>query len=481
MLFSSITFLYFFLPLVIFLYFFVPQKGRNLVLFVMSIIFYAWGEPVYVVLMLAQIGVSYVLVWLMDRFRQTRAAGIFYILSVLLPFAALFYFKYFNFFMETVFHRKTAAIALPVGISFYTFQIVSYCIDVYHRSVRRQKNFITYAAYVTLFPQLVAGPIVRYSEIEQTLVRGTGFSDMHVNFEKGAVRFAVGLGKKVLIANVLGEFVSEITSLGQRNVVLSWAYAIAVSLQIYFDFSGYSDMAIGLGSILGFGFPENFRYPFIAKSVSEFWRRWHITLGAWFRDYVYIPMGGNRVSMARWIFNILVVWLFTGLWHGAGWNFIVWGLLFAALLVFEKGAGRLCAGRQIIPKYVSYAVRHLYLVMIVLISFLIFHNSTLNDAAADILALFGCGDRIAITAQQTDLLIWRYLLGNRVVILAVGLIGATPVPLWLWTKLQEYFRKNKAGTAAIHIARGILTIGLLILCTAYLIDGSFNPFLYFRF
>lgn len=481
MLFSSITFLYFFLPMVIFLYFFVPQKGRNLVLFTVSVLFYAWGEPVYVLLMLAQIAISYVLVWLMDRFRQKRAAGIFYILSVLLPFAALFYFKYFNFFMSTVFHVSTKAILLPVGISFYTFQIVSYCIDVYHRRVKRQKNFITYAAYVTLFPQLVAGPIVRYSEIEQTLIKGTGFSDMHVNFERGAVRFVIGLGKKVLIANVLGEFVTEVMALGERNLALSWAYAIAVSLQIYFDFSGYSDMAIGLGSILGFQFPENFRYPFIAESVSEFWRRWHITLGAWFRDYVYIPMGGNRVGMVRWIWNILVVWLFTGLWHGAGWNFIVWGLLFAVLLVFEKAIGRLCAKKQFLPRLLSCVIRHMYLVMAVLISFLIFHNESLAGAADDIQALFMRGGYISADAPQMDLTVWAYLLKNRIIILMIGLIGATPAPLWLWTKVQERLRVNKAGTAAVHVLRGILTVGLLILCTAYLIDGSFNPFLYFRF
>ncbi len=321
MLFSSITFLYFFLPATIFLYFASPQKGRNLVLLVMSLLFYAWGEPVYVLLMLAQIAVSYALLWLVDRYRERRAGGIFYILSVLLPFMALFYFKYFNFFMDTVFGIRTKTIALPIGISFYTFQIASYCVDVYRGRVERQKNIVTYAAYVTLFPQLVAGPIVRYSEIERTLTRGAELSHIRMNFGNGMVRFAVGLGKKVLIANVAGEFVSEIAALGQRDILLSWAYAAAVAIQIYFDFSGYSDMAIGLGSMLGFDFPENFRYPFISRSVSEFWRRWHITLGAWFRDYVYIPMGGNRVSMPRWIGNVLVVWLFTGLWHGAGWNF----------------------------------------------------------------------------------------------------------------------------------------------------------------
>lgn len=481
MLFSSITFLYFFLPATIFLYFVSPQKSRNFVLFVMSMLFYAWGEPVYVLLMLVQIAVSYVLMWLVDRFRERRAARIVYILSVLLPFMALFYFKYFNFFMNTVFGLKTSAVALPIGISFYTFQIVSYCVDVYHRRVERQKNIVTYAAYVTLFPQLVAGPIVRYSEIGQTLTHGADFSDMRADFGGGMVRFAIGLGKKVLIANVAGEFVSDIAMLGHRNVLLSWAYAAAVALQIYFDFSGYSDMAIGLGSMLGFHFPENFRYPFISRSVSEFWRRWHITLGAWFRDYVYIPMGGSRVGRIRWIVNVLVVWLFTGLWHGAGWNFIVWGLLFAALLVIEKGVGKLYDRKRFLPEMALKGIQHAYVVIVVLVSFLVFHNDSLSGALADIQALFACGSHIARDASDAQAAVFSYLMRNRVVILAVGLIGSTPLPLWVWTKLRERMQAGETGDRVISALKGVLTAGLLVLCTAYLIDGSFNPFLYFRF
>lgn len=481
MLFSSITFLYFFLPATIFLYFAVPQKGRNIVLLVMSLLFYAWGEPVYVLLMLVQIVVSYVLLWLVDRFRERRAARIVYILSVLLPFMALFYFKYFHFFMNTVFGMKTKAIALPIGISFYTFQIVSYCADVYHQRVERQKNVITYAAYVTLFPQLVAGPIVRYSEIEQTLEHGADFSKVRENFGSGVMRFAVGLGKKVLIANVIGEFVLDVAMLDHRNVLLSWAYAVAVALQIYFDFSGYSDMAIGLGSMLGFHFPENFRYPFISRSVSEFWRRWHITLGAWFRDYVYIPMGGNRVRMARWIVNVLVVWLFTGLWHGAGWNFIVWGLLFAVLLVFEKGIRKLYHKKRFLPEMVVNGIQHLYIVVVVLMSFLVFHNDSLSGALADIQALFSCGDHIAHDVSDAQAAVFSYFMRNRVVILCAGLIGATPVPVWLWTKMRERLQTSAAGNRAVCALEMMLTVGLFVLCTAYLIDGSFNPFLYFRF
>ena len=481
MIFSSITFLYFFLPATIFLYFASPQKGRNVVLLVMSLLFYAWGEPVYVLLMVAQIVVSYVLLWLVDRFRERRAAGIFYILSVLLPFAALFYFKYFNFFMNTVFGFKTRTIALPVGISFYTFQIASYCVDVYRGRVERQKNIVTYAADVTLFPQLVAGPIVRYSEIEKTLTRGVNLSNICAQFGGGLVRFAVGLGKKVLIANVAGEFVAEVAALGQRNLLLSWAYAAAVALQIYFDFSGYSDMAIGMGSMLGFDFPENFRYPFISRSVSEFWRRWHITLGAWFRDYVYIPMGGNRVSSVRWIWNILVVWLFTGLWHGAGWNFIVWGLMFAALLVFEKGIGRLYDRRRFLPELVLTVIRHVYVVIIILVSFLVFHNDSLSGAWADIQALLGAGSCIAHGVDSTQMAVYSYVMRNRVVLLGVALVGSTPIPVWLWKKLRERLQTVPAGDGIVHALRAVVTLGLLVLCTAYLIDGSFNPFLYFRF
>lgn len=481
MLFSSITFLYFFLPAVVFLYFFVPPKGRNLVLLIMSLLFYAWGEPIYVLLMFVQIGAAYLLTGGIEHFRAHRAGRVFYILSVLLPFAALFYFKYYSFFMENIFGMQTKSLPLPIGISFYTFQIVSYCIDVYHQRVDRQKNFITFAAYVTLFPQLVAGPIVRYSEIEHTLSNGIDTKNMHASFEQGIVRFAVGLGKKVLIANVLGEFVTEVSDLGQRTLVLSWAYAIAVALQIYFDFSGYSDMAIGLGGIFGFPFPENFRYPFISKSVSEFWRRWHITLGAWFRDYVYIPMGGNRVSMVRWIFNILVVWLFTGLWHGAGWNFIVWGLLFAVLLVLEKemniwlGQNKVQAG---IVNAMKYVLRHLYVIVVIIVSFLIFHNDSLAAAWADIQSLLNRG---ALIMAATDSVVCDYLFRNRLGILCIGLIGATPAPMWIWQYVQKGLQKSRYGGVAVSILRSFLAVGLLVLCTAYLIDGSFNPFLYFRF
>ncbi len=458
-------------------------------LFSVSVLFYAWGEPVYVLLMLAQIVAAFVLTGGVERFRDSKAGRVFYILSVFLPFAALFYFKYYVFFMENLFRMQPKALPLPIGISFYTFQIVSYCVDVYHKRVDRQKNLITFAAYVTLFPQLVAGPIVRYSEIAQTLTQKVHCHEVYSRLEKGIVRFVVGLGKKVLIANVVGEFVIEVAALDHRTVALSWAYAIAVALQIYFDFSGYSDMAIGLGGMFGFEFPENFRYPFISESVSEFWRRWHITLGSWFRDYVYIPMGGNRVRMTRWIFNILVVWLFTGLWHGAGWNFIVWGLLFAGLLVFEKGLGKLWKKVQSTNnlqdnKFIRFmwkTVKHCYVACVIIISFLVFHNGQLQEAWADIQSLVGQGKHITETMRSSDMAVCVYLLRNRIGILCVGLIGSLPALTWLWTAIGQRLEKSKVGDIIICVVQPVCVIGLLVLCTAYLIDGSFNPFLYFRF
>ena len=429
MLFSSITFLYIFLPLVLLLYAFVPEQGRNLVLLLMSLLFYAWGEPIYVLLMLAQIGIVYVLSGFKGR--------IFFLLSVLVPFAALFYFKFSNTF--------------PIGISFYTFQLASYSIDVYRGQVARQRNFIVLAAYVTLFPQLVAGPIVRYSDVENTLANKRNVADRYANLEYGIVRFAIGLGKKVLIANVIGEFVTEVSQLSGRTLALSWGYAIAVALQIYFDFS---EMCI-------------------------------ITLGAWFRDYVYIPMGGNRVGMVHWIFNIFVVWGFTGLWHGAEWNFILWGLLFAVLLIFEKICKlinqkfMLSIGSKECGKWILSIVRHGYVVFFILISFLIFHNTDLERAATDIVSLWN-NNVLAIT-DTSQKLVCDYMLRNRIVILAIGLVAATPLPVILWGRFQKWLRMHRGGDTAVHLLRAVSSVALLLLCTAYIIDGSFNPFLYFRF
>lgn len=460
MLFSSVTFLYFFLPLTIFLYYVVPKRAKNFVLLVMSVLFYAWGEPVYVFLMLAEIVVSYVLTILMQRLGKSLTGRVVYVLSVIFPFVLLFYFKF--------------SPSLPIGISFYTFQIVSYCTDVRKRRVKLQKNLGKLATYVTLFPQLVAGPIVRYEDVAEVIDGKMQKNDISVSFERGAARFIVGLSKKVLLANVLGEFVAEVSVLphAQRGILLSWAYAAAVCLQLYFDFSGYSDMAIGLGAMLGFSFPENFRYPFIAKSVSEFWRRWHMTLGSWFRDYVYIPLGGNRKGTARWLVNILVVWLFTGLWHGAEWNFVLWGLSFAVLLVVEKAIKAIVKKRNFLTDIFG----HGYMVLVIIMTFLLFHNTELSMAAKDIMGLW----RVPPDAG-VDWTINGYMLRNRIGILLIGLIAATPVPMKIGKAFCSMVPQNGKGVLAVSLLEGLLSLVLLVLCTAYLIDGSFNPFLYFRF
>ena len=444
MLFSSITFLYFFLPLTVLLYYIVPKKARNLVLFVMSVLFYAWGEPVYVLLMLAEILAAYALTIWMQRLGERLAGRVFYALSVLFPFALLFYFKFQP--------------SLPIGISFYTFQIVSYCIDVRRGRGKLQKNLLRLATYVTLFPQLVAGPIVRYEDVA-AVIDGTGDTvgssesknDMCVSFAQGAVRFLVGLAKKVLIANVLGEFVTEVSVLphAQRGILLSWAYAAAVCLQLYFDFSGYSDMAIGLGRMLGFSFPENFNYPFIAKSVSEFWRRWHMTLGGWFRDYVYIPLGGNRKGMLRWFFNVLVVWMFTGLWHGAEWNFVLWGLSFAALLVAEKAVKHLVKQQN----FWTDVIGHVYMVFVILATFLLFHNTQLSGAWQDIAGLW----RVS-AAAGFDRTVSGYLLQNRIGILVIGVIGATPLPKRLWGVFCNQVSQKRAGVLAAGFLEAVFAV-----------------------
>ncbi|MBQ8475093.1 MAG: MBOAT family protein, partial [Clostridia bacterium] len=338
MLFSSIPFLYYFLPCVLILYFISPRCLKNTVLLVTSLVFYGWGEPKYVVLMIISILVGYLSGLLIERFRGTVYAKVFMILGVVIGLGFLGYYKYADFFIEN-FNAVTGLsipalrIALPIGISFYTFQIVSYVIDVYRNETKAQVNPVTLGAYITMFPQLIAGPIVRYVDIEVQLRERKHSID---KISLGTRRFILGLGKKILIANALGELCDIYKASSGQSVVFAWMYGIAFSLHIYFDFSGYSDMAIGLGHIFGFDFLENFNYPYISASVTEFWRRWHMSLGSWFRDYLYIPLGGNRVKKARWFFNIFVVWLATGFWHGAAWNFIVWGLMFGVLLVVEK-------------------------------------------------------------------------------------------------------------------------------------------------
>lgn len=462
MLFSSIPFLYYFLPVTLVLYFLAPKKLRNSVLLLVSLVFYAWGEPIYVFLMLGTILCGYILGLLIEKFRGGALSRLFMWLSVALDVAALAYFKYADFFIEN-FNAATGLsvpllnIALPIGISFYTFQILSYTIDVYRGDVPAQKNPINLAAYITMFPQLIAGPIVRYSDVAHELSSRT---HSVCQAAQGAGRFIIGLSKKVLIANQLGALVDIFRASQSRSVAFFWLYAAAFALQIYFDFSGYSDMAIGLGKLFGFNFCENFNYPFISKSITEFWRRWHMSLGTWFRDYVYIPLGGNRVSTPRWLFNILAVWMLTGFWHGAAWNFIVWGLFFAVFLVAEK----LLWGKALSK---SAVLSRIYTILVMLISFVIFNAADMREAISYLGAMFGAGDYPFINAE------FLYYLRSYAVVLALGIIGATPL-------VKRFFTETRLGRR-LQILTAPALVLLLVVITAYLVDGSFNPFLYFRF
>ena len=463
MLFSGIPFLFYFLPCVLLVYFIVPQKGRNAVLLAASLFFYGWGEPKFLLFMVFSIVQGYVFARLIGRGRRKK---LFLTLSLVLSFALLGYCKYADFFIEN-FNAVTGLslpllkIALPIGISFYTFQIASYEIDVYRGDVAAQHNFIDFAAYVAMFPQLIAGPIVRYRDIAPQLKERTHSLEAAAS---GASRFAVGLGKKVLVANVLAQLVSAYKASAEQTALYAWLYTIAFTLQIYFDFSGYSDMAIGLGRIFGFSFPENFRYPYIAKSITEFWRRWHMSLGTWFRDYLYIPLGGSRCSRIRHIFNILVVWMATGFWHGAAWNFVFWGLFYAVLLMAEKFflLPALKKGR-VLP--------HVYVLLAVTLGFVLFAAASLKDALHQLGTLFGAGTASGLGTEAL------YMLRSYGVVLALAALGATPLPAMLWKKVQE----AKSLAPVLTVAEPLCTFALLALCTAFLVDGSFNPFLYFRF
>ena len=350
---------------------------------------------------------------------------------------------------------------MPIGISFYTFQILSYTIDVYRKDVKAQKNIINLACYITMFPQLIAGPIVRYSDIAKQLEER---SHSFENFSKGMRRFVLGLGKKILIANTLGELCDIFKASDDKSVLFYWLYAIAFGLHVYFDFSGYSDMAIGLGRIFGFKFYENFNYPYISKSATEFWRRWHMSLGTWFRDYVYIPLGGNRVSKIRWFFNIFVVWFLTGFWHGAAWNFIIWGLFFAILLVMEK---------VFLLKYLNKTkiLSRVYTLVAVGISFVIFNATDMKEAFSYIGGMFGVGEIPLVSTE------FFYYLKSFAVTLVVGITGATPIV----KRSVENLFENKKISKFIWILEPVGLVALLAVMTAYLVDGSFNPFLYFRF
>ena len=466
MLFSSIPFLYYFLPLVLLFYFAVPKALKNTVLLLFSLAFYAWGEPMYVFLMIATVGANYLLGLLIEKFRGRILSKIFVILSVALSLGVLGYFKYADFFIEnfnavTGLSVKLLGIALPIGISFYTFQILSYTVDVYRGDVSAQKNPITLGAYISLFPQLIAGPIVRYSDVEKQLNERTHSFD---KFSLGVRRFIFGLSKKIILANTLGELCEAFHMANDKSVLFYWLFVISYMLQIYFDFSGYSDMAIGLGKMLGFDFMENFRYPFISRSVSEFWRRWHISLGSWFRDYVYIPMGGNRVRKLRLLVNIFTVWFLTGFWHGAEWNFIIWGIYFAVLLLAEK---------YFLSKYLEKTkiLSHLYVLFLVAISFAIFSAKGLREAFSTVGGMFGAGSIPFISKG------FIYNLRSYGLILVISMLASTP----LFVKITEKLSSNRKAKTVIDILEIPVLLLLLFIVTSYLADGSFNPFLYFRF
>ena len=449
------------------LYFIVPFKGKNLVLLAASLLFYFYGEPIYTLLMLATIVSSYIHGLLIDRFRGTFWSVFFLWTSVVTSIGALGFFKYSDFFIRNVNSLfktdfELLELALPIGISFYTFQTLSYTIDVYRGEAKVQKSLIRLATYVALFPQLIAGPIVRYTTVEEELSHRTHSFE---NFGYGVTRFVIGLSKKVLIADTLGALAQTVHGMEEATVAAAWIYAVAASLQLYFDFSGYSDMAIGLGRIFGFHFLENFNYPFISKSIAEFWRRWHMSLGTWFRDYVYIPLGGNRVSKGRWLFNTLVVWFLTGFWHGADWTFILWGMFFAAFLMLEKFALNRFFAK--LPRVFS----HIYVVLAILISFVIFSANGLPGAISDLGAMFGAGG-IAFWSSET-----AYYLGSYALVLLVGIVGATPLVKNAVLKVKE----TKTGAVVCDILEPVFVIVMLMIVTAYFVDGSFSPFLYFRF
>ena len=457
MLFSSMTFLYYFLPITLIAYFLTPARYKNGTLLFVSILFYAWGEPKIVFYMLMTIVINYFLGILIEKKPSYRK--LWMTISVVFCLGSLGYFKYADFFIGNInavtgLSMPLLRVGLPVGISFYTFQILSYTIDVYRGRVKAQRSLIKLATYIAMFPQLIAGPIVRYQDVEGQLDSRKYNAD---RFAIGIRRFCYGLSKKVLIANILGELCVDFRVAEDVSVVFCWMYAIAFALQIYFDFSGYSDMAIGLGKILGFDFMENFNYPFVSKSVTEFWRRWHISLGSWFRDYVYIPLGGSKKGTVRTYFNILIVWLLTGFWHGAAWNFILWGLYFAILLLIEKKfLLKVLEGKALIS--------HIYVLFACAISFVIFNGENLSEILADLGGMLGFGGLPFVTAETI------YYLKHYLSVLIIAAVGATPLIKNLAIKYEK-----------LKTIEPLVLLGLMIVITAYLIDGSFNPFLYFRF
>lgn len=468
MLFSSIVFLFTFLPAVMILYYLLPVRFRNVILLLASLVFYAWGEPVYLFLMLLSILFNYFSgLDIARNLQDKRAAKRSLVFNLIINLAVLGFFKYEGFVLDTLngilpVHISYHALPLPIGISFYTFQILSYIIDVYRGNVKVQTNLPNFALYVTMFPQLIAGPIVQYADVDEQLAsREVSWK----KFGEGSMYFIRGLAKKVLLANTSGMIFTEVSGLAKDNIAVmtAWLGAFAYMFQIYFDFSGYSDMAIGLGKMFGFEFNMNFNYPYVSKSITEFWRRWHISLSSWFRDYVYIPLGGNRVSKIKHIRNLLIVWFLTGLWHGAAWNFVAWGLYYGVILIIEK-----YLLSQVLDRLPD-VVRHIYSIVLVVIGWVLFFSSSFGQAADYIRVMFGAGahgfaDRESMYLLTSNLILWLILI-----------FGSTPL---VHFRYEHMLRSKKWNTTIIN---SVVYAALFIVCIAYLVTETYNPFLYFRF
>lgn len=463
MVFSSISFLYYFLPLCILCYFLIPAKYRNKVLLLFSLFFYFYGESKYIIVLIFSCILNYYAGKLILKYPKKKK--ILLIADLVINFGLLFYFKYFNFFITNINNLLNTDLPLlqvimPIGISFFTFQATSYVIDIYKGEIKPAKNVFDFATYLTLFPQLIAGPIVRYETVAEEMENRTTSTSLVAS---GLKRFIIGLGKKVLIANLLGAFATSLDGLSTPTTLSFWLKALAYTFQIYYDFSGYSDMAIGLGLVFGFHFLENFNYPLTAKSITDFWRRWHISLSTWFRDYLYIPLGGNRLGKKKQIRNILIVWLTTGLWHGASWNFVLWGLYFAILLLLEK-----FVWQKFLDKHKIFA--HISTFILILFSFIIFNTESIAGIGLFFQNLFNFN--LAFTNVETN-----FYLSNYLIVLILAFIGMGP-----WMKnLYQKIANSKTGKKVLIIAEPIFLMILLFIITGYIIDDSYNPFLYFRF
>jgi alginate O-acetyltransferase complex protein AlgI len=466
LLFSSVTFLYYFLPAVLVVYFVVPGRWKNAVLLLASLLFYAWGEPRFSIIMVTTAMTGYLSGRIIEQLKGEKLRKAVLITGLILVLVPLLLFKYGDFFIRNIDQvfpgmLSPLGLVLPIGVSFYTFQILSYVIDVYRREVDVEKNPFYFLMYVSFFPQLIAGPIVRFQTIQKEIRNRKVTLEL---FASGITRFVTGLGKKILIANLLAEFGQQLSLAGTRSVLSLWAGALAFTFQIYFDFSGYSDMAIGLGRMFGFQFLENFDYPYLSQSITEFWRRWHMSLGSWFRDYVYIPMGGSRVSSWKMIRNLWVVWLLTGFWHGASWNFVVWGLFYFILLQMER------IGLSKILDKAGSAVRIIYTFFFVNLGFVLFNADSLTEALSNIGGMFG-GQALKLWDPLT-----LYYVKSYALVFLLAIIASTPYPKRLWERIR-----NRTSGFILDTVAALGVFMVLFLSTAQLVDGSFNPFLYFRF